>query len=78
MLAWQAWKSGLEHFLSSAPPDGILEEVAEILTANNDGGSVVVRSMNSSASPKHGPGLGFFPHVLTFSPKERTKSFTYL
>ncbi|BDA48491.1 probable lysyl endopeptidase at N-terminal half [Coccomyxa sp. Obi] len=72
-----AWKNGLEHFLSSAPPDGILEEVAEILTANNDGGSVVVRTMNSSASPKHGPGLGFFPHVLTFSPKERTKSFTY-
>ncbi|BDA48490.1 probable lysyl endopeptidase at N-terminal half [Coccomyxa sp. Obi] len=72
-----AWTNGLDAFLSSAPPDGILEEVAEILTANNEGGSVVVRTMNSSAIPKHGPGLGLFPDVLTFTPKERSKSFTY-
>ncbi|CAL8463641.1 g3175 [Coccomyxa elongata] len=72
-----AWTNGLDSFLSSDPPDGILEEVAEILAANNDGGSVVVRTMNSSASAKHGPGLGLFPHVLTFSPREPSKSFTY-
>ena len=77
-LAWQGWANGLDTFLSSAPPNGILEEVAEILAANNEGGSVVVRAMNSSASAKHGPGLGIFPHVLTFSPKQRSKSFTYL
>ncbi|EIE27691.1 hypothetical protein COCSUDRAFT_39286 [Coccomyxa subellipsoidea C-169] len=72
-----AWKNGLEHFLSSAPPDGVLEEVAEILTASSDGGSIVVRTMNSTRSAKHGPGLCFFPHVITFSPQERAKSFTY-
>jgi hypothetical protein len=75
---WQAWVNGLDHFLSSAPPDGVLEEVAEILTASSDGGAIIVRTMNASASAPHGPGLGFFPTVLTFAPDHRHDSFTYL
>lgn len=52
--------------------------MAEILASSSEGGAIVVRTMNSSLSAKHGPGLGFFPDVLTFTPGEWTKSFTYL
>ena len=45
MLSAQAWTNGLDHFLSSAPPDDVLEDVAQILSDANDGGAVVVRAM---------------------------------
>ena len=45
LLRAQAWTNGLDHFLSSAPPDDVLEDVAQILSDANDGGAVVVRAM---------------------------------
>ena len=38
----------------------------------------LLRLQNGSAPRPHGPGLGFFPRVLTFSPSRQTNTFTYL
>ena len=74
----QAWTGGLEHFLSSAPADAAVEDVAEILAATSNGGEIIVRTMNGSAVPGHGPGLGMYPSFLTFNREQPTAAVTYL
>jgi len=74
----QAWIGGLEHFLSNAPSDSSVEDVAEILTSTSNGGEIVVRTMNSTAIPKHGPGLGMYPGFLTFDRDHFHGAVTYL
>ena len=74
----QAWTSGLEHFLSNAPLPGALNDVADTLSASSDySGKVVIRALNGSAPPAHGPGLGLLPRVLTFTPEHDTANFSY-
>ena len=77
-VVWQAWKGGLENFLSNAPGDGAVEDVAEVLTATSNGGEIVVRTMNSTTIPKHGPGLGMYPSYLTFDPDHHKRELNYL
>jgi len=74
----QAWIGGLEHFLSNAPSDSSVADVAEILTSTSNGGEIVVRTMNSTAIPKHGPGLGMYPGFLTFDRDHFHGAVTYL
>ena len=73
----QAFSGGLEHFLSNAPGDN-LNKVAEYLGATSNGGEVVVRTMNGTTIPKHGPALGMYPSFITFDPQHRRASLTYL
>ena len=73
----QAFNNGLEHFLSNAPGDN-LNDVAEFLESTTNGGEIVVRTMNGTAIPKHGPALGMYPSFLTFDPEHRQATFTYL
>ncbi len=73
----QAFNNGLEHFLSNAPGDN-LNDVAEFLESTTNGGEIVVRTMNGTAIPRHGPALGMYPSFLTFDPEHRQATFTYL
>lgn len=73
----QAFENGLEHFLSNAPADN-LNDVADTLQSVTNGGEVVVRTMNGTALPQHGPALGMFPSFLNFDPDHRRSAFTYL
>ena len=54
----QAWDNGLEHFLSSNPPEDVLPDVADILYDSSEGGEIIVRSMNGTAPSPHGAALG--------------------
>ena len=74
----QAFENGLENFLSNAPGDGVDDDVADILRTATNGGEVVVRTMNGTAIPRHGPALGMFPSFLTFDPDHHHSAFTYL
>ena len=67
----QAWEGGLEHFLSSAPSDTAVNEVAEILSDTSNGGEVIMRTMNATSIPKHGPTLGMYPSFLVFDRDHR-------
>ena len=73
----QAFSNGLEHFLSNQPGDKV-DDVAEILETVTNGGEIVVRTMNGTAIPKHGPALGMYPSYLTFDTSHFQSSFTYL
>lgn len=74
----QAWEGGLEHFLSSAPSNSAVNEVAEILTDTSNGGEIIVRTMNATAIPKHGPALGMYPSFLVFDRDHHYNALTYL
>ena len=74
----QSWRGGLENFLSNAPADGAVEDVAETLTATSNGGEIIVRTMNATAIPKHGPSLGMYPSYLTFDPDHHERELSYL
>ena len=74
----QAWEGGLEHFLSSAPSDSAVNEVVEILSDTSNGGEIIVRTMNATAIPKHGPALGMYPSFLVFDPDHHYNALTYL
>ena len=74
----QAWEGGLEHFLSSAPSDTAVNEVAEILSDTSNGGEVIMRTMNATSIPKHGPTLGMYPSFLVFDRDHRYNALTYL
>ena len=76
-LTVQAWTNGLDHFLSSAPSQGVLEDVADILESTSNGGKIIVRTMESSSVEDHGPALGIFPQVITFTPDHQSDAFTY-
>lgn len=74
----QSWKGGLENFLSNAPGDGAVEDVAEVLTTTANGGEIIVRTMNATGIPKHGPSLGMYPSYLTFDPDHHERELSYL
>ena len=78
VVCTQAWEGGLEHFLSSAPSDTAVNEVAEILSDTSNGGEIIVRTMNATSIPKHGPTLGMYPSFLVFDRSHRYNALTYL
>jgi hypothetical protein len=78
LVCAQAWAGGLEHFLSSAPSNSTVNEVAEILSDTSNGGEIIVRTMNATAIPKHGPALGMYPSFLVFDPDHHYNALNYL
>ncbi|KAK9836324.1 hypothetical protein WJX81_005312 [Elliptochloris bilobata] len=72
----KAWTGGLDHYLSTDPPEQLVIEVADTLAQSMDG-KVVVQSLNGTTPYQHGPGLAFYPAVITMSPNHLNATFSY-
>lgn len=72
----QAWGGGLAHYLSTDPPEQLVDEVADTLEQSMDG-KVVVQALEGANPFQHGPGLAFYPNVINMSPHKLNDSFSY-
>ena len=72
----QAWEGGLQYFLSTDPPEQLVDSVADTLSQSTDG-AVVVRAHNGSQPLPHGPALAFYPSVINMSPGRHNATFSY-
>ena len=50
--------------------------MAETLTQSMEG-EVVVKALNGTDPFQHGPGLAFYPNVITMSPHKLNDTFSY-
>ena len=76
MLCGQAWGGGLASYLSTDPPEQLVDEVADTLSVSMDG-KVVVKSLAGAKPFVHGPGLAFYPNVINMSPGKLNATFSY-
>ncbi len=69
----QAWRNGLQNFLSDAPSltdsgQGGLSTVTQYA-----GGVVVVDALEGTPLPHHGPAINFWPSVFVMGPENVTR-----
>ena len=50
--------------------------MADTLSQSMDG-KVVVQALNGTNPVQHGPGLAFYPNVITMSPHKLNDTFSY-
>lgn len=72
----QAWKGGLQYFLSTDPPEQLMSAVADTLSRAADG-ALTVRSNSGTRPQPHGPSLAFYPSVINMSPGRHSAAFSY-
>jgi hypothetical protein len=73
VYAGQAWRNGLQNFLSDAPSladngQGGLSTVTQYA-----GGVVVVNALEGAPVPAHGPAINFWPSVFVMGPSNITR-----